>query len=179
MNSKFLTITGKSAILAMVIFLMAQIPLAAQEKVEPDTQDTAAAERNILRFWNPRNIEGTWNAQVTIRVCATGAPIVTFQAMSVYARGGTYHDTNATNPALRSSGFGTWEHRGGNRYSFAFRFFRFDASGANIGSTVVRHTVTLDLSANAGSSAGSADFLDPAGNLVMAGCSTATATRFF
>lgn len=162
---------------AVAIILMTQLSVSGQENAEADGMrigDTQAA-----RFWNPRNIEGAWNVVATIRNCTTGAAIATFPGLSLYGRGGTFTETNGTNPALRSVALGTWEHMRGNTYRFAFKFFRFDATGANIGTQVVKHTVNMDVNGNAYSSAGTAETFDPAGNLVMAGCSTATATRFF
>jgi len=129
--------------------------------------------------WFSYPIEGVWNAVVNITTCGpTPITLFSFQAMSSYAHGGTYDDTNSTNPALKSASLGVWSHVDGNTYSFAFRFFRFDPTGMPIGTSVVRHTVTLADDLKSYTSSGTGDMYDMAGNLFMTGCSSSTATRF-
>lgn len=123
-------------------------------------------------------IEGTWNVDVAITDCGSGSTIVAFEALAIFAHGGTFHDANATNPALRSPAFGTWRHIRRNRYEFAFRNFRFDVTGENIGSQIVRHEVTLEPDGKSYVSDGTAEFYDTYGALTMTGCSSATAVRF-
>lgn len=171
----FRGLVGMSTILAIVFMLFAQTAVTAQEIKEAD----AAALGGIASLGSgSRRIEGLWNVQVTARVCATGAPIVSFPAMGLFARGGAMHDTNATNPAIRSSGFGTWNHVRGNRYRFAFKFFDFDAAGNSTGYRIVRHNVILGSDGEEYESAGTAEFYDANGNLIRTGCSSSTATRF-
>jgi hypothetical protein len=122
-------------------------------------------------------IEGVWNAKARITVCATGATITSFDAMAIFAQDGTFHDTNATSPALRSPGFGRWVRLDSSNYYFVFKLFRFDAAGTYIGSTVVRHYVVSSPNSNSYTSSGTAQFFDANGNLSMTGCSAATATR--
>ena len=123
-------------------------------------------------------IEGAWNVAVDITVCATGGTITSFDAMSLFGANGTFHDTNATPSALRSEAFGYWKRVGKHAYEFAFRFFRFDATGASIGATVVRHDVLLSHRGDTYTSEGTAEFYDAVGNLTATGCSSSTATRF-
>lgn len=126
-------------------------------------------------------LEGTWDVKVEITNCADGSVIVSFDAMALFARGGTFHDTNANNPALRSDAFGVWRHLKGRKYEFAFRLFRFDPAGNNLGSQIVRHTVTLDRSGDSYTSEGTAEYFEANGepaSVPPAGCSRSTATRF-
>ena len=128
-------------------------------------------------------VEGVWDVKVTLTNCQTGAPLpfpgAQFDAMSLFAANGTFHDTNATNAALRSEAFGVWERTGLRRYRFAFRFFGFDASGLPIGSTIVRHDVVLSRDGRSYASQGSAEFYDVSGiRMLPDGCSISTATRF-
>lgn len=168
-------LVGISTILAVGFILFAQTVATAQEGKETDAASMGSIVPNGV---NSRRLEGTWNVQVTIRVCATGAPIASVPAMGLFARGGTMHDTNATNPALRSPGFGTWSHIHRNRYRFAFKFFSFDAAGNSTGYRIVRHNVILAPDGDEYESAGTAEFYDVNGNLTMTGCSSSTATRF-
>lgn len=123
-------------------------------------------------------IQGAWNVEVTIHVCNTDVELAKFDAMALFAGDGTMHDSNANDPTARSSAFGTWRHLGGRKYRFAFRLFRFDDMGMNIGSQIVRHTVELSRRGSSYRSFGTAEYYDPAGNLEMTGCSRSTAVRF-
>jgi hypothetical protein len=123
-------------------------------------------------------IEGLWAAHVNITDCNTGAVGFSFDAMGLFAANGTFHDTNATNPTLRSASFGTWQHLGGNAYTFMFRFFRFDLQGLYQGSNVVRHTVELAADGQSYFSEGTAEIYNALGGLIATGCSNSEAIRF-
>ena len=112
---------------------------------------------------------------------------VIFDAMALFARGGTFHDTNKGQPpASRSSGFGTWRRIKRREYEFAFKLFRFNPDGTPRGSQIVRHTVTLSRDGKSYTSEGTAVYYDLNGNqtdvngnpTTEPGCSTSTATRF-
>lgn len=124
-------------------------------------------------------IVGTWEVAVNITNCETGDIIVkSAPALGLFNADGTRHETNATNPALRTPAYGNWNHVRKNKYHFDFKFFRFDGTGANIGSTVVRHDLYLSADRKSYTSEGPAEFLDPAGTLLFVACASATATRF-
>lgn len=135
-------------------------------------------------WWMTDPIEGLWNVNVTITNCATGAALATFPAMGLFARGGTFHDTNggaASPPSSRSSSFGVWKHVRGRTYEFAFQLFRFNSTGQPIGTQIVRHMVTLARDGESYTSSGSSEAFDTSGVLIPGpptGCSTSTATRF-
>jgi hypothetical protein len=126
-------------------------------------------------WWITDPIEGLWDVEVT--VC--GLP--TFDALALFARGGTFHDTNSLDATTQSSGFGTWRRIRGRTYEFAFKTFLFGPGGTPAtGSQIVRHTVTLARDGQSYTSEGFAEQFDAAGNLVFTsppGCSSATATR--
>lgn len=128
-------------------------------------------------------IAGLWNVTVSLTHCATGQtlpfPGATFEALALFGPHGTFHDTNANNPTVRSAAFGSWKHTGRRNYQFAFRFFRFDVTGLNIGSQIVRHNVVLAADGRSYTSKGNAEFYDVSGlRMLPDGCSTSTATRF-
>lgn len=175
MRSMFLKVIAKPAIAALVMMLFAQAAVFAQAAQEADE---TSADNIGDHHLNARRIEGVWDARVTIRVCSTGMSIASFQALGVFARGGTFYDTNSTNPVLRSATFGTWSQVRRDKFTFASKFFRFDAVGNNIGSQIIRHQVTLSSSGDQYTSSGTAESYDAAGVLTMTGCSSTTATRF-
>jgi hypothetical protein len=150
------------------------ILLLVQSGLEAGNGGAAAAGH----AWFPDPIEGVWNASVDITNCATGNTIASFEAIGMFAANGTFHDTNSTNPALKSSTFGYWRSLGNNEYQFAWRQFTFDAAGVNTGSLIVRHDVLLSADGASYFSEGTGEFFDPAGNLVSTVCSSAAATRF-
>ncbi len=121
---------------------------------------------------------GTWNVLVDIFDCQTEAPIATgSQALALFNADGTRHETNATNPALRTPGYGHWERVGKNEYEFIFKFYRFNPSGVHIGSTIIRHDLFISNDGSSYYSEGPAEFLNPADELLFAACANATATR--
>jgi hypothetical protein len=145
----------------------------------PAFADEAYGER-----WFPLDrIEGVWLAKVTLTNCATGEalpfPGAKFDAMGLFGSNGAFHNTDETNPALRSATFGQWERTGRHTYRFAFRFFRFDSTGLKIGSQIVRHDIVLSRDGHSYSSSGTAEFYDVSGvRMLPDGCSRSTATRF-
>ena len=136
-------------------------------------------------WWVADPIEGVWNARVTITNCADGTPLpVSFDALGMFGRGGTFNNTDAQNPVtptIRSSVFGTWKRLHGRTYRFAFKLFRFDPVGTVIGTQEVRHTLTLARDGKSYVSSGTSQAFDTAGNPVAgppSGCSISKATRF-
>ena len=124
-------------------------------------------------------LEGTWEVQVTIRVCQTGAAITTFSSIGTFMSGGTMLDSTSGIPqALKTPGQGVWSHISGNRFRFKFKSFSFDASGNPTGWTIINHEADLDSRGDEYESAGTAEVYAPNGVLAFTGCSTTTATRF-
>lgn len=126
-----------------------------------------------------RGLVGSWDVEVTIRQCASGAAIRTFHSLGTYMTGGTMIDsTSGTAQALKTPGQGEWRHLGGPAYEFAFKSFTFDASGNFTGWTKIVHVATMDPSGESYSSEGSLEVYAPDGNLVFTGCASTTATRY-
>jgi hypothetical protein len=139
-------------------------------------------------WWLSDPIEGVWNAKVSITPCPTGAPIRTFNAIGMFARGGTFHDVSdstAVGPGMqRTAGFGSWERGKWREYKFVFKYFRYDGAGMPIGFSVVRHDVALAKDGTTYVSEGTAEHFNadgtpvaPGGPLPPTGCSNSTATR--
>jgi hypothetical protein len=123
-------------------------------------------------------LEGAWTVSANLTTCGpTPITLQTFQAMSLFSYGGTMHDVNSAPPAIQSHHVGIWQSLGGGKYSFAFRFFRFE-NGAPVGYNVVRHEIMLSSDAMSYVSSGTGEVYDMLGNHLFTGCSTSTATRF-
>jgi hypothetical protein len=124
-------------------------------------------------------LEGTWDVRVTIRNCATGAEIRSFDSIGIFMAGGTMLDSTSGVPqALKTPGQGIWEQVGGHEYRFKFKSFSFDAAGTFIGWTIIRHQATLNSKADGYISSGTAQMYSATGTLIAAGCSTTVARRF-
>jgi hypothetical protein len=122
---------------------------------------------------------GTWDTRVTIRNCATGAEIRSFDSVGTFMFGGTMIDSTSGMPqALKTPGQGVWRHTTGSNYRFSFKSFSFDAAGNFTGWQIIRHEAALDPSGNEYTSAGTAEVYAPNGMLILTGCSSTTAVRF-
>jgi hypothetical protein len=126
-------------------------------------------------------LAGTWDARVTLRVCATGAEIASFASTANFNQGGTFSGiTSATPPpgaASRSSERGIWSHVTGNLYRFRFKAYLFNAAGLPIGYQVVTHDLELDEKNLEYTSGGTAQFFAMDGTLTGSGCSTGIGSR--
>ena len=124
-------------------------------------------------------LEGTWDVQVTIRDCQTNEEIRTFASTTTFMFGGTLLDSTSGIPqAGKTPGHGVWNHVGANLYRFKFKSFSFGSSGNFTGWTIITHEASMDPGGNSYESAGTAEIYNPAGSLIVTGCSTTTATRF-
>jgi hypothetical protein len=124
-------------------------------------------------------LEGTWQPQVTVRNCQTGAVIFTFQGLTTFLRGGEMLETaNATSPALRSPGHGFWRGNNGQGYTFAFMFFRFNPDGTYAGIQKVRGTIKLGNNPDESTGTAFIEIFNPAGALIATACVATTARRF-
>ena len=120
-----------------------------------------------------------WDAQVTVRNCQTGAAVRSFRSLLTFAAGGTMQETTAgTAPNLRSPGHGVWRHLGENRFSDAFKFFRFKPDGGYDGWQKISRQIDLSANGNQFAATASIEIYDADDNLAQTGCATAAAVRF-
>jgi hypothetical protein len=145
-----------------------------------DTQNLEKSESDALLFRGySRDLEGSWNAEFTVRNCQTGDALTTFPALNTFERDGTLqHDSGAVNPQTRSSGHGVWKHEMRRSFSFAIQFLRFNNDGTYAGRTVARRQAELNQSGSSYAADVTLEIYNPAGVLVGTGCATETATRF-
>jgi hypothetical protein len=145
-------------------------------------QDTKAQPTSATPRAHERTIEGVWRTAVTPRNCQTDAAILTLSGLFTFNEGGTmaeYGIGPGSNPALRSPGHGVWQREHGwQDYSFAFTYYRYDASGVFLGSQRVRATLELGAGGDQFASRSAIEVLDPTGAVLGTGCATAVGTRF-
>jgi hypothetical protein len=94
-----------------------------------------------------RTIRGVWRTVVTPHNCQTGVTFPSLPGLFTFNEGGTMSEYGigpGSSPALRSPGHGVWQREHGwQEYSFAFTYYRYNASGVFIGSQKV--TAALEL----------------------------------
>lgn len=139
----------------------------------------AAAATAFSQADGAGRIAGTWDLVVTPRVCASGAPITTFQAVYNFDQGGTL---SAVSAGTGSGGrgreqHGIWRLAGGDKYLFRFRAYLFDATGVATGYQILTHNVVLDKDARNWTSVGLSQTFSLEGVQTAVGCSTIVATR--
>jgi hypothetical protein len=123
-------------------------------------------------------IEGAWQSAVTVRDCASGAVLRTFNGLTVLHRGGTASATNSLPPSGNGPAFGTWKRgTAASSYTVTLRFFRFNADGTFAGAQNLTRTVTLAADGKTLSGTLSAQVVDPAETVVQTSCGSETATR--
>ena len=120
---------------------------------------------------------------MTIVNCQTrqpvGAPPII--GLSTFHLGGTMSEWGigpGSSPALRGPSHGVWQRdQGWQDYSFTFTHYRYDSSGAFIGSQKV--AADAELAANGGNygSISAVEILDVSNNVVATLCATSVGTR--
>lgn len=180
MKNTILKKVGGMALAILMLAVFAQVRVFAQEDTKTKDQDTEqTTEDASARRENAKKLIGTWDVQVTIRNCQTGAAIRTFASMATYMSGGTrIGSTSGIPQALRTPEHGVWSYLGGRNYRLSFKSFSFDAANNFTGWSIVRHQLTLNRRADEGESAGTLEVYAPNGTLVSTGCSTTTTTKF-
>jgi hypothetical protein len=180
MKNTFLKTIGTAlAILMLAIF--AQVRVSAQDVVneEKNGEQKRNESFQMRGELGARDLEGTWDVQLTIRNCQTNVAIRTIQELTTFMSGGTMlASTSGVLPALKTPGHGVWSHTGGREYKFSFKFFNFDASGNLTGWTIIRQFALVNSSATGYETFGGSEIYAPNGNLIFTGCSTTRATRF-
>jgi hypothetical protein len=124
-------------------------------------------------------IEGTWESQVTIQDCTSGATLRTFAGMQTFHRGGTVSDTNNAPTATRGPGQGAWALASNGTYTDNFRFYRYNPDGSLAGSQRVQQIITMGADNNANTGTISAEVLDTAGVVLQRVCGTTVGVRLY
>ena len=134
------------------------------------------------RTMSERTIQGAWRTMITGVNCQTGDPLgPPFAGLFTFNKGGTMSEYGigpGSSPALRSPGHGVWHHdQGWQNYSYAFTYYRYDASGAFIGSQKVTSELELASSGDEFVSRSVVTVLDANDNVTVTRCATAAGTR--
>jgi hypothetical protein len=159
---------------AVISVLAITVSLAAEDNRQPQSSAASTASE--------RTIRGVWRTRVTPHNCQTGEAILTLSGLFTFNQGGTMSEYGigpGSSPALRSPGHGVWQREHGwQDYSFAFTYYRYDASGMFLGSQEVRATLELDPGGDEFASRSAIEILNANGVVIGTGCATAVGTRF-
>jgi hypothetical protein len=142
------------------------------------TDDARPAAQGRARGHDSDALEGTWQSAVSVRDCASGAELRSFNGLSVFHHGGTASATNSLPPSSTSPAFGTWR-RGADASSYAvtLRLFRYNLDGSFAGAQNLTRTVTLAADGKSLTGTLSIQILDPAENILQTSCGVETASR--
>jgi methionine-rich copper-binding protein CopC len=125
----------------------------------------------------PDPIEGTFQSEVTIKDCTTGATVTGFRGYTAFHQGGTATADNNMPPPTKGVAVGVWKRTATGSYTVNLRFARVLASGA-VGQQRFTRAITLAPDGNTLTSTISAQVLDPADNVVQTICGVETGARF-
>jgi hypothetical protein len=130
-----------------------------------------------------RTIVGAWRTVVTIVNCQTGQPVGAppVIGLSTFNLGGTMSEWGigpGSSPAQRSPSHGVWQRdQGWKNHSFTFVHYRYDSSGAFIGSQKVVADAILAASGESYESIADIEILDVSNSVVATACATSVGTR--
>jgi len=163
-------------VLAVITALIMTVSIVSGQKAQ-DEQSSESSQAS------ERTIEGVWRTVVTPRNCQTGDPVAPpLRGLSTFNKGGTMSEYGigpGSSPALRSPGHGVWQREHGLQdYSFAFTFYRYNASGVFIGSQKVTAALELGASGDEFTTSSAIEVFDANDHLIGTGCATAAGTRF-
>jgi hypothetical protein len=125
-----------------------------------------------------KEIQGAWVLRVSAHDCQTGIPVSNFQSLVTFAQGGTLTNvTTGGNPALRTTGLGTWDKAGGHQFTAVTMVFLFNPAGA--WTATQRLSNTFEIGSNPDELTGTteANFFDTNGNLTATVCATVVGRR--
>ena len=172
MNPKKRTWVAPCAVIA-TLALTASLTAAEHAKPQRPSATPKASERTI---------RGVWRTVVTPRNCQTGEAFPSLPGLFTFNQGGTMSEYGigpGSSPALRSPGHGVWEREHGwQDYSFAFTFYRYNASGVFLGSQKISAALELAGNGDEFASRSVIEIRDANDAIIGTGCATAVGRRF-
>lgn len=125
-----------------------------------------------------RSLQGSWLVASTIRDCQTGQALGTNPILNTFFPGGSMISNASVNPAVLSTGHGTWSHTAGHEFTNTLRLFQFSPVNGSFGGTItIRRVIQLVDGSDEFSSVDTAEAADPSGNVIGIRCATAVGHR--
>ena len=170
-------IVRKTFIIASALITAVTMTASGVSSYENDDDSQASSDPS------EKTIVGVWRTAITPRDCQTGAALAPpFRGLITFHEGGTLSEFGVgpgSTPALRSPGHGVWRREHGWRdYSFSFTHYRYDVSGALIGSNDITSELELEASGDEYTTSSAVQVFNASGNLIANACVTTAGTRF-
>ena len=134
-----------------------------------------SASTASLPAQNNQSPEGTWDVNVTVTNCQTGALIRTVRALQMFSRDGTF--TEAANGTNRGISVGTWSRLSGPMFSATYWFFRFAPDGTFASFAQSLDTIVMTQDGSHFSASGTIQDYDADYKPTTTGCFVHRATR--
>jgi hypothetical protein len=134
-----------------------------------------AGSQTLLLAQGNHNLEGTWDVNVTVVNCQSGALIRTVRSLQMFSEDGSFTETAGM--FLRGSSLGKWDHAHQNVYTATYWFFRYNPDGTfkSIAEGLNKEELSGDGSHFTAS--GTVTDYDATGNVISVGCVTHAARR--
>lgn len=123
-------------------------------------------------------LEGSWRVEITLRHCATWAPLgQPFPAMASFnAAGAVITSDGSMSPAARGPGHGVWSRLHGRRFTATTEAFLF-TDGTRSGTQRLVQDIALGSDGQDFESTVGAAVFNAAGQLVFSGCASSVGQR--
>jgi hypothetical protein len=123
-------------------------------------------------------LEGTWRVQITLRNCATWAPLgQPFPALATFDFAGTVLTSDGSmSPAARGSGHGIWRRVAGRTFAATTEAFLF-TDGVRSGTQLLEQQITLGADGRSFEARVGAMVSNNAGQVVFSGCASSVGQR--
>ena len=163
--------------LVIVVMLFSMLDTAAGISLMP-ASDVMAANPAMSGGSKARRLEGTWQVQVTLQNCQTGAALRTAPAFLTFAQGGTLVETTAVfSSSQRGPCHGFWEHTGGKTFKAVSKAFLFNPDGTLAGTQTLTQEIEFGDDPDVFNSNATTEIVAPNGTVILSGCATAIAHR--
>jgi hypothetical protein len=167
----------KSRIVKMFIVMSLALTLNTAGGVSIGSSGVMAATSAAAES-KSRRLEGTWQVQVTLQNCQTGATLRTAPAFLTFAQGGTLVETTTVfNSSQRGPGHGFWEHTGGKTFKAVSKAFFFNTDGTWAGTQTLTQQIEFGDDPDVFNSTATTEIVAPNGSVILSGCAFAVAHR--
>jgi hypothetical protein len=143
--------TGKSTLVKTIVLLALTALIA-----------TGAVSASAGAQSSGNQVVGSWMVNVD------RGPLPPLKSLQTFTSGGSLVET-ANTVGVRGPGHGTWQSFGGRMYASTHWFFRFDATGAYLGTQQINHNLRLAPDGKSFVGVAISTLRDPAGNVVLIG----------
>jgi hypothetical protein len=168
----------KSRSVSMIIVMALVAGLNAAGVISITPVNNAMAALPAAPESKARRLEGTWQVQVTLQNCQTGAVLRTAPAILTFAQGGTLVETTTVfSSSQRGPGHGFWEHTGGKTFKAVSKAFFFNPDGTWAGTQTLTQHIEFGDDPDVFNSTATTEIVAPNGTVILSGCATAVAHR--